>query len=163
MSTTILKLEGALDLDILFAGKIKEGDSVMGAGHFNLDSFAHVKLAANPRPFTSHYDGLTTTLHDFYSFGGWVAGEEGRVVHGGPMVPGPHAYLFEQGVMVTAHKQPDEIAYLIEEGTIVKLMGTFYAVHFPNRPGQRMKYPELVALATQTEHGVKVLEEAAGE
>jgi hypothetical protein len=137
-----------INLDILFESQLTTDNSVhvlegTPEGGNNdtvaLNSFSRIKLAANPNMYHGH------TLHDFYSFGGWDAGSFHRTEYRGPLVEGPHAYMFEQGTMLTAHAQPDEIAYLIEEGTILIFMGARFVVNFP--AGRRGKFPELTLVS----------------
>lgn len=145
--TTVIKLEGVLDLDLLFSGQLVESPALSngviegtpegGANvTFYLDSFARVKLAGNPRPY-----GDSVILYDYYSVGGWTKGNFHRTVFQGPLVEGPYAYLGEQSVMITAHAQPSEVAYFIEEGTQIKVKGSLYTVSFPE--GRRGKHPTL--------------------
>jgi hypothetical protein len=154
VSTQVINLGKALDLDHLFEGKFKydsygrnEGDVLDGTPEggkndtFATDHFCHTSLAANPHEYRGY------TLYDYYNFSGWTKGNFHRTEFQGPLVEGPQAALFELGVSVTAHMQPDEVAYLIEEGTVIILKGTTYKVHFPNRVGQKMKYPELVKIS----------------
>lgn len=121
MTTTVINAGTKLNLDELFAGRV-EWDKYGEAGHFSLETFSPIKLAANPR----EYKGVT--LHDFFSFGGWTAEGSGRIVTGGDMVQGPHAYIFGLGFSLTAWKQPDETAYLVAEGSELTFAGTTYTV-----------------------------------
>lgn len=121
MTTKVVDLGQKLNLDELFAGNIVH-NSHGQKGHFSLDSFSRIKLAANPH----EYEGVT--LHDFFSFGGWTAEGVGRVETGGPVVEGPQAYVFGLGVMLTAWEQPEETAYLIAEGSELTVAGTTYLV-----------------------------------
>lgn len=130
-----------LDLDLLFGEDIESSRYDYEKGYFNRNHFGPFKLAANARVHRSPQFG-EAVIHDYYSFGGWDETGEGRIVDNGPMVPGPQAYMFELGVAITAHKQPDTIAFYIETGDKVILRGTTYIVTF----NKRNKYPVLVAL-----------------
>lgn len=126
-----------VNLDILMAGKFETDEHTWEDGKmgntFAAKYGAQIKLAGRPRM----YGG--TLLHDFYLFSGWEAGNFHRTECGGPLVEGPYASLFQLGTMVTAHRQPTELAYLIQNDDKVVLRGTTYTVQF-DRSG---KYPKL--------------------
>jgi len=119
--TTVINAGAKLNLDEIFAGEV-EWNKYGKAGHFSLDTFSRVKLAGNARM----YNG--TELHDFFSFGGWTAEGVGRIVDGGEEVQGPHAYIFGLGITLSNRQEPDEIAYLVAEGTELIFAGTTYVV-----------------------------------
>jgi hypothetical protein len=120
--TTVINAGQHLNLDELMGDNIRPNG--LGDGHFSLDTFSLIKLAANPREYKGH------TLHDFYSVGGWTADGVGRKKYMGEMEQGPHAYMNGVGVMITEAPQPDEIAYLVAEGSTVVLKGTTYVVKY---------------------------------
>jgi hypothetical protein len=119
--TTVVNAGRKLNLDEIFAGEV-EWDKYGQKGHFSLNTFSRVKLAANP----NMYNG--TELHDFFSFGGWTAEGSGRIVDGGDKVQGPHAYVFGLGITLSNRQEPDDIAYLIEIGSELTFAGTTYKV-----------------------------------
>lgn len=124
-STRIVKAGTELDLDHLMGEAIEEDK--MWAGHFSLNSFARVKLAG----FPINHRGYE--LFEYYSVGGWDAGAEGREEFQGPMVPGPRAYAFKQGVMIHNGPYLDEVAFYVEDGYTVKLRGVWYTVQMDKR------------------------------
>jgi len=80
------------------------------------------------------------------SVGGWTEKGEGRIVHGGPKVKGPHAYLFGNGICMTNNPKVSGTSadirrakdanryYDLSPGDIVRLEGTEYCVGI-NRNG----------------------------
>jgi hypothetical protein len=122
MATTVVNAGQHLNLDELFAGQMEDTSSWQGAGHYGLKTFSPIKLAGNPR--SSRFSGQI--VHDFFSFGGWTVEGSGRVA--GEMVQGPHAYMFGLPIVITAHEQPDETAYLVADGSTLVIHGTTYLV-----------------------------------
>lgn len=118
--TTVIKAGNKLNLDELFAGEVDF--EKYEKGHYVLKSFSLLKLATNEREYKN------TKIYDYYSFGGWTAEGEGRVVYQGPIVKGPHAYLFGQDIVLTAYEQEKETAYFIEVGTELVIGGSTYKV-----------------------------------
>lgn len=121
MATVVVNAGKQLNLDAVF-GNLVEWEKYGQKGHFALGTFSPLKLAANPRT----YKGVE--LHDFFGFGGWTAEGVGRLVQDGEMVQGPHAYLVEHGVYLSAHAQPDDVAFLVEVGSELTFAGTTYKV-----------------------------------
>lgn len=124
-STRIFKVGTELDLDRLMGEAIAEDGYT--PGHFSLRSFSRVKLAG----FPIEYRG--TKLYEYYSVGGWDAGAEGREEFQGPMVPGPRAYAFKQGVCIHNGPYEDEVAFYVEDGYTVVLRGVRYIVKMDKR------------------------------
>lgn len=69
-----------------------------------------------------------TDLFDTFSVGGWDAGVFHRVEDGGPLVEGPHAFIFKNGVALTAHVQEKREEILMEEGDTLVFRGVEYTV-----------------------------------
>lgn len=131
-----------LNLDRLFEGNLKT-DSHEIDGHpattISVDNFSRIKLAGNARQHTSRFDGKTVTLHDYFNFGGWDDQNYGRTEFQGPMVQGPHMFAYKLGVMLTAHTEPEEMAFLVEEGDTVQFLGSEFRVTFPPYTNDNMK------------------------
>jgi hypothetical protein len=150
-----LGIETVLDLDVLFKDQFEEnqfngGKSTLegtpegGANDtFTVKYGSPFKLAGNAR----EYKGVT--LYDYYNFSGWTEGNFHRTEMYGPLVEGPYASLFELATVVAARREPDEVAFLIEEGTVIKLKGTQYRVTFPKN--SRGKFPKLVKVPSAEE------------
>lgn len=134
-----------IDLDQVFGEYIKDQ---YNDGHFSLDTFAPFELVTNAR----ERNGIV--IHDHYSIGGWNAGVFARKVFQGPLVEGPSAFVFEKGTMISLNHYDYEkqmLSVYFEEGTKIKVGGHVYQIHFPDRPGQRNKYPELNLVAVTEE------------
>lgn len=76
--------------------------------------------------FYKNYRG--TDLYNTYSVGGWETGNYHRVVCGGPLVEGPHAWMSENATILTAHKQERREQILVAEGDTLILRGTEYTI-----------------------------------
>jgi hypothetical protein len=124
-STRIFKIGNELDLDKLMGDAIEE--SSFGEGHFTLNSFSRVKLAGHPINYRGH------ELYEYYSICGWDAGAEGREEFQGPMVPGPRAHAFKEGVMIHNGPYLDEVAFYVEDGYTVIIRGVKYIVKMDSR------------------------------
>lgn len=139
MATRIIDLGNKIDLDALDAGLSRVGDGLLTWGeyegeehHFKM-KYGGIKFAGYPRD----YQG--TLIHKFFSLGGWTEEGEGRIEFGGPIVKGPHAYMFGLDVAVTAWRQPDERAILIAEGHEITVGGTTYRVKTANNKNYRLE------------------------
>lgn len=131
-----------LNLDTIFTGKLKtEEDKVDGYPSTGVSVAHHtsLKLAGNAREHYSRYDGKLVTLHDFFNFGGWDDQNYGRTEFQGPMVQGPHMYAYKLSVTLTAHKEPDELALLVEAGDTVQFLGSEFRVTFPPHTNSNIK------------------------
>ncbi len=94
--------------------------------------------ADNPIFIQDHFEGpqLTmfhtvhrgTELFKTYSVGGWEAGAFHRKVNEGPLVEGPHAWMSENAVALTAHKQEKRPEILVEPGDHLIIRGTEYEI-----------------------------------
>lgn len=69
-----------------------------------------------------------TDLYNTYSVGGWEEGQYHRDAHQGPRINGPIAFMTENAVAVTAHKQVRREEILVEEGDHIILRGTEYEI-----------------------------------
>lgn len=59
-----------------------------------------------------------------YEIGGWDATGEGRKVHGGPMVAGPHLFTYEATLCIDADfRSAREFAALDAKGLIIRVTG----------------------------------------
>ncbi|MCC3292495.1 hypothetical protein [Arthrobacter sp. zg-Y1110] len=120
----------ALNLDELLTFKDKEPftyeDDQPNAGipqHiFSQDHFEGAQLAM----FYKNHRG--TDLYNTYSVGGWEEGNYHRIVQDGPRVNGPVAWMNENAVTLTAHKQTPREEILVEDGDHVILRGTEYVI-----------------------------------
>jgi hypothetical protein len=122
MATNTVKAGQYLNLDAIFAGEI-ELDKYDTKGVFALKTMSRIKLAK-----AKGLEANGETVYSFYGFGGWTAEAEGRVEPREPLVPGPQAYLFTHDVYITAHEEPEETAYVVDFGSVLKLLGTYYLV-----------------------------------
>lgn len=125
-----------LNLDAIFEGKLETDPGEIDgypATTVHVSHLTGLKLAGNKREHRSRLDGETVTLYDYFSFGGWDDQNFGRTEFQGPMVRGPHMYVYKLSVTLTAHQEPDEIALLVEEGDTVQFLGSEYRVTFPPR------------------------------
>lgn len=124
-----------LDLDAIFGDSIKTDDERELDGYpyqtVSLNSFSNMKLASDPRLYTSRFTGETSVLHDFYSFGGWDEKHYARTEYQGNMVQGPYAFASKMGSMITSTPDPDEYAYLVNDGDTVIFMGYKFKVSSP--------------------------------
>lgn len=137
------------NLDTIFEGKLETDDHEIDGHPATTVTVSHqtgLKLAGNARDHYSHYDKETVTLHDYFSFGGWDDQNFGRTEFQGPLVRGPHMFVHKLSIMLTAHRQPDELALLVEEGDTVQFLGSEYRVTFPPRTNSNIKM-ELVKAA----------------
>lgn len=124
-STRVFKVGTTVDLDRLMGEAIQE--DVLFPGHFTLRFNARVKLAGHPINHRGY------KLFEYYSVGGWDKGAEGREEFQGPMVPGPRAYAFKQGVTIHNGPYEDEVAFYVEDGYTVILRGVHYTVQMDKR------------------------------
>lgn len=69
-----------------------------------------------------------TDLYRTFSVGGWEAGNYHRVENGGQLVEGPVAWMNENPVTLTAHKQEPREQILVEDGDTLILRGTAFTV-----------------------------------
>lgn len=128
MTTHLIDLGIDIDLD----GFIEDSAYREDQGHYRLKTVHLAGYAREYKGALSEYHG--TTLHSFFSLGGWDETGTGRIVTGGEKVQGPCAYMYGNGVAITSHRQPDEFAILIEEGHILTIRGAkFRVVKAPNR------------------------------
>lgn len=130
-----------LNLDLIFAGQLKaEPNEIDGlpATVVSVAYGARIKLAGNARQHTSRFDGRTVTLYDYFNFGGWDDQNYGRTEYQGRMVQGPHMFAYMLGTMLTAHAQPDETAFLVEEGDTLTFLGSEFRVTFPRYSNNNM-------------------------
>jgi hypothetical protein len=74
-----------------------------------------------------------TDLYQTFSVGGWEAGNYHRVEHEGPLVEGPHAWMNENSVALTAHKQEPRDRIIVEDGDTLILRGTEYTIVVDSR------------------------------
>jgi hypothetical protein len=116
-----------IDIDLLFADSLETDEEmeVDGKPYQTISTrFSKLKLAANPRMHRSHFgSGEEIELHDFFLFGGWDGEHFARTVCEGPLVRGPYMYASELGSVITAHKEPDEHAILVNDGDTLIFMG----------------------------------------
>lgn len=130
------------NLDTIFEGKLDTDDREIAGHPATTVTVSHrtgLKLAGNAREHYSRFDSKLVTLHDFFSFGGWDDKNYGRTEFQGPMVQGPHMFVHKLSVMLTAHKEPDEMALLVEEGDTVQFLGSEYRVTFPPHTNTNIK------------------------
>lgn len=69
-----------------------------------------------------------TDLHNTYSVGGWEAGNFHRSEFEGPRIDGPVAWMNQDDIAITAHKQVERESILVEPGDHVLLRGTEYEI-----------------------------------
>jgi hypothetical protein len=89
---------------------------------FSQDHWAGPELAM----FHKNVRGLV--LYRTFSVGGWEAGSYHRVEHEGPLVEGPQAWMNENAITLTAHKQEPREQILVTDGDTIILRGTEYTV-----------------------------------
>jgi hypothetical protein len=96
-------------------------------------------------PFTTDLIGRDTTGHfsalaDIalpngrrHYLGGWDATGKGRIEHGGPYVPGPHAYAGPQPRVLAANRQPDRPLVTVNDGDVIEIADCRFTVRRDTR------------------------------
>lgn len=85
-------------------------------------------------PYKGHNGESATVLalgDRTFHLGHVGAGEQGRKTYGGPVVPGPWAYVFGLPFAITEHGEPGEqpaAPVPIDEGTLLRVCGHVYRV-----------------------------------
>lgn len=80
-------------------------------------------------PFLSRRGDMLTRR--FWIFG-WEAGSFHRIVQGGPLVEGPHAYMQEKATVLTAHQQAPVREVPVKDGDHLTIRGTEYIITVVN-------------------------------
>ena len=107
-----------LDLDVLFAGKLKR------EMEFELEGLPHQIISANGFGNVKLTDG-----RNFYLPGGWDENHYSRKGYGEDLVQGPEMFASMLPSVISAHRDTtQEIAYVINEGDTVKFMGQMFKV-----------------------------------
>lgn len=97
-------------------------DGKPGQKIFSQDHFTGPQL----RMFHKTHRGVD--LHHTFSVGGWEAGNFHRVVHQGDLVEGPHAWMTQNDIVLTAHRQEPRPHIDCEPGDRLILRGTTYEI-----------------------------------